>query len=211
MLTPQVSSAFSNAHCHFLYFSFSLFLSFAAVTPCFCFNTDGILSIMTGQRCSGGNGLMNLYHTGQTQCHFLRLFIIAKVRPLARIVTGTDTLRPGPGSPAALWTASGANVHGEQRPHDPATLVVALAASPRGDVSQATCTVKALSDVARNTDAHMHAAHAAIWGSFPLRIENSCGRSFHVPRRARRRNAGANGLARSTRRQITGEGGHTAP
>lgn len=135
----------------------------------------------------------------------------AKARPLARIGTGTDTLRPGPRSPAALRTASGANVHGEQRPRDPATLAVALAASPRGDVSQATCTVKALSDVAGNTDAHMHAAHSAIWGSFPLHIENSCGRSFHVPRRARRRNAGASGPARSTRRQITGEGGHAAP
>lgn len=93
-----------------------------------------------------------------------------------------------------------------RRPHDATTAAVALATSPQGDVSQANCTVKPLSDVAGNTDAHMHAAHSAIWGSFPLHIENSCGRSFHVPRGARRWNAEASGHARSNRRQITGEG-----
>ena len=36
-----------------------------------------------------------------------------------------------------------------------------------GDVTQATCTVKALSYVARNTDAHIHTKHFAIWDSFP--------------------------------------------
>lgn len=58
-----------------------------------------------------------------------------------------------------------------------------------GDVSQATCTVKALLYVARNTDAHMHTEHSAIWDSFPP-VWSSCGQSFHVLRWAAKGTSG---------------------